>query len=151
MGIAIDSQEGGSMASSAHIQWVSKGQFIGTDSSKHSVVMSTQDEENGVGMKPSDMLLVALGGCTSVDIVNILKKKRQRLTGLEVAISGEQDPDPPWTFHRIHVVYTLRGRGLSEKAVADAIKLSEDKYCSVKATLDKDVEIHTEYRIVEEE
>jgi putative redox protein len=138
------------MASSARIQWVSKGQFIGTDSSKHSVVMSTQDEENGVGMKPSDMLLVALGGCSSVDVVNILRKKRQHLTGLEVDITGEQDPDPPWAFRKIRVVYILRGRGLSEKAVADAIKLSGDKYCSVKATLAQSVEIRTEYRIVEE-
>jgi putative redox protein len=139
------------MPGKAHIQWVTKGQFVGTDSSKHSVVMSSQNEENGVGMKPSDMLLVALGGCSSIDIVNILHKKRQRLTGLEIEISGKQDPDPPWAFRNIHIMYTLRGRGLSEKAVADAIKLSEDKYCSVKATLDKAVEICTEYHIIEEE
>jgi len=138
------------MASNVHIQWVSKSQFTATDSSKHSVVMSTQDEENGVGMKPSELLLVALGGCSSVDVVNILRKKRQHLTGLEIEISGEQDPDPPWPFRKIQVVYTLRGRGLSEKAVSDAIKLSEDKYCSVKATLNKSVDIHTEYRIIEE-
>ena len=68
------------MAGKAHIQWISKGHFVGTDSTKHSVVMSMQDEENGVGMKPSDMLLVALGGCSSIDLVNILRKKRQRLT-----------------------------------------------------------------------
>ena len=138
------------MAGKAHIQWVSKGQFIATDSSKHSVVMSMQNEENAVGMKPSDLLLVALGGCSSVDVVNILKKKRQRLTGLEVEVSGEQDSDPPWTFRSIQVTYIVRGRDLSEKAVADAIKLAEDKYCSVKATLSNAVEIHTEYRIVED-
>jgi putative redox protein len=139
------------MAGKASIQWVSKGQFVGTDSTKHSVVISTQDEENAVGMKPSDMLLVALGGCTSVDLVNILRKKRQHLTGLEIEITGEQDPDPPWAFRRIWMTYIVRGRGLPEKAVADAIRLSSEKYCSVKATLDKKVEIHTEYRIVEEE
>jgi putative redox protein len=115
------------------------------------VVMSMQNEENAVGMKPSDMLLVALGGCTSIDMVNILRKKRQRLTGLEIEISGEQDSDPPWAFRSIHVMYTVRGHGLSEKAVADAIGLAENKYCSVKASLDKAVEVHTEYRIVEEE
>jgi putative redox protein len=135
----------------AHIQWVSKGQFIGTDSTKHSVVMSMQNEENAVGMKPSDMLLVALGGCTGIDVVNILNKKRQRLTGLEIEISGEQDSDPPWTFRKIQVMYTVRGRGLSEKAVADSITLSEEKYCSVKASLDKSVEIHTQFQIVEDE
>ena len=139
------------MPGKANIQWVSKGQFVGTDSTKHSVVMSMQDEENGVGMKPSDMLLVALGGCSSIDLVNILRKKRQRLTGMEIEITGEQDPDPPWTFRKISMMYTLRGRGLSEKAVADAIRLSAEKYCSVKASLDESVEVHSEYRIVEEE
>ena len=139
------------MAGKTRVQWVTKGQFVGTDSTKHSVVISTQDEENGVGVKPSDLLLVALGGCSGVDVVQILQKKRQRLTGLEVEISGEQDANPPWTFRKIGVTYIVRGRGLSEKAVADAIRLAEDKYCSVKATLDKSVEIHSEYRIVEEE
>ena len=139
------------MAGKAHIQWVNKGQFIGTDSTKHSVVMSMQNEENAIGMKPSDMLLVALGGCSSIDLVNILTKKRQRFTGLEIEISGEQDPDPPWTFRKIEMMYTVRGRGLSEKAVADAIRLSADKYCSVKASLDKSVEVQSEYRIIEDE
>jgi putative redox protein len=137
------------VAGKAYIQWVSKGQFVGTDSSKHSVVMSTQDPDNGVGMKPSDMLLVALGGCSCVDIVNILKKKRQTLLSLEVEVAAEQDPDPPWAFRTVRITYTLAGRGLSEKAVVDAIRLSEDKYCSVKATLDKAIEIQSEYRIVE--
>jgi putative redox protein len=144
-------EKGDIMAGKTLIQWVSKGQFIGTDSTKHSVVMSMQNEENAIGMKPSDMLLVALGGCSSIDLVNILKKKRQRLTGLEIELNGEQDPDPPWTFRKIEMMYTVRGRGLSEKAVADAIRLSADKYCSVKASLDKSIEVHTEYRIVEDE
>jgi len=138
------------MGSTVHVQWVSKSRFIAVDSSKHSVVMSTQDEENGIGMKPSDLLLVALGGCSSVDVVNILRKKRQHLTALEVEVSGEQEPDPPWPFKKIHMVYTFRGRALSEKAVSDAIRLSEEKYCSVKATLNKVVDIHSEYRIIEE-
>ena len=138
------------MAAKALIQWVSKGQFIATDSTKHSVVMSMQNEENAVGMKPSDMLLVALGGCSSIDLVNILRKKRQHLTGLEIEIIGEQDPNPPWTFRKIEMIYTVRGLDLSEKAVASAIRLSADKYCSVKASLDKSIEVHMEYRIVEE-
>ena len=139
------------MPGKAHIQWVSKGQFVGTDSTKHSVVISRQDEENAVGMKPSDLLLVALGGCTSIDMVNILHKKRQKLTSLEIEIHGEQDPNPPWAFRKIQVMYTVRGRGLSDKAVADAISLAEGKYCSVKASLDKSVELQTEYQIVEDE
>jgi putative redox protein len=139
------------MAASAHVQWVSKGRFVGTDGHKHSIVMSTQDEENGIGMKPSELLLVALGGCSSVDVVGILQKKRQALTGLEVEITAEQEEEPPWCFCKINVTYHVRGRGLSDKAVADAIRLSEEKYCSVRATLDKSVEVHTEYRIIEDE
>jgi putative redox protein len=139
------------MAASAHVQWVSKGRFVGADGHKHSIVMSSQDEENGIGMKPSDLLLVALGGCSSVDVVSILQKKRQALTGLEVELTAEQEPEPPWCFRKINITYHVRGRGLSEKAVADAIHLAEDKYCSVRATLDKSVEVHTEYRIAEDE
>lgn len=139
------------MAGKALLQWVSKGQFVGTDSSKHSVVISSQDQENGVGMKPSDLLLVSMGGCSAIDVVKILHKKRQRLTGLEIEVMGEQDPEPPWAFHKIQITYVVHGRGLSEKAVAHAIKLSEDKYCSVKATLSGAVEVRSDYRIVEDE
>jgi putative redox protein len=133
------------------IKWVEKRQFIGVDSSNHSVVMSSQDEDNGIGMRPSDLLLVALGGCTAYDVVSILEKKRQKLTGFEVAVTGEQDEDPPWTYRRVHLRCTLRGKGLREKAVQDAIALSEEKYCSVAATLRGVAAITYDYTIVEEE
>ena len=139
------------MAKTVHVTWVQKRQFVGSDSSKHSVVMSSQDEENGSGMKPSDLLLVGLGGCTGYDVVDILLKKRQQLTGLEVVVTGEQDADPPWPYRKIHVHYILHGKGLREKAVQDAIALSEEKYCSVAATVRGVAEIANEYTIVEEE
>ena len=132
------------------VRWLEKLQFVGTDSSKHSVVLSSQDDENGVGMKPSELMLVALGGCSAYDVVNILTKKRKKLTGLEVSVSAEQLPDPPWTFVKIHMSYRLRGRDLTEKAVQDAIKLSKDKYCSVGATLSTRAEITYDYVIEEE-
>jgi len=133
----------------AKITWFGGKQFVGVDSSKHAVVMSTQDEANATGMKPSDLLLVALAGCTAVDVVNILEKKRQDLQGLEINIKGEQDQEPPWTFRRIEIEYVLQGRGLKEKAVADAIRLSEEQYCSVSATVKGVAEVVTSYRIVE--
>ena len=139
------------MAKTVHVTWVQKRQFVGSDSSKHSVVMSSQDEENGSGMKPSDLLLVGLGGCTGYDVVDILLKKRQQLTGLEVVVTGEQDADPPWPYRKIHVHYILHGKGLREKAVQDAIALSEEKYCSVAATVRGVAEIANEYTIVEED
>ena len=132
------------------VRWLEKLQFVGTDSTKHSVVMSAPDEENGVGMKPSELMLVSLGGCTAYDVVNILTKKRQKLTGLEVSVSSEQQPDPPWTFTHIHLVYRVRGRGLSEKAVKDAVELSKTRYCSVGVTLARALDVTYDI-IIEEE
>jgi len=139
------------MAKTVRVRWVEKRQFVGTDSSKHTVVMSSQDAENGTGISPSQLLMVALGGCTAYDVVDILHKKRQRLTGLEITVTGEQDPDPPWTYRKIHVQYVVQGKGLRDKAVHDAIELSEQKYCSVAATLRGAAEITYDYTIVEEE
>lgn len=138
------------MAKTIQVKWVDKRQFVGTDNSKHSVVMSSQDEENGTGMSPSQLLLVALGGCTAYDVVNILEKKRQRLTGLEITVTGEQESDPPWPYRKIHVDYLFRGKDLDEKAVRDAIELSEEKYCSVAATLRATAEITYDYTVVDE-
>jgi len=138
------------MAKTVDVTWVDKLQFVGTDNTKHSVVMSSQDDDNGMGMSPSSLLLVALGGCTSYDIVSILKKKRQKLTGLEVSVTGEQEEDPPWTYRKVHVHYKVTGKGLSEKAVADAITLSEERYCSVAATVRGSAEITFDYEIVDD-
>ncbi|MEE8390772.1 MAG: OsmC family protein [Anaerolineae bacterium] len=138
------------MTKTARVKWVEKKQFVGTDDSKHSVVMSSQDEENGTGMSPSQLLLVALGGCTAYDVVGILEKKRQQLTGLEITVTSEQEADPPWTYRKFHIHYQVRGKGLKEKAVHDAIEISEQKYCSVAATLRGAAEVTTDYTIIED-
>jgi putative redox protein len=137
------------VASEVNLTWVQKKQFVGTDSSKHSVVISSQDQENGTGMKPSDLLLLSLAACSAYDVVNILVKKKLNLTGLAVNVAGEQEPDPPWPFHRITMEFVVRGTGLTDKAVANAIHLSESKYCSVAATLRPAAEIITSYQIIE--
>lgn len=131
------------------VKWIDNGRFVGLDSSKHSVVMSTQDEENGTGCKPSELLVLALGGCRAVDIVGILRKKRQELSGFEANLTAVQDPDPPWTFREIQIEYVFRGRGLSSAAIERAIELSHNKYCSVGATLRPSVKITHSYRIEE--
>jgi putative redox protein len=131
------------------VKWTGDMQFVGVDSSKHSVVMSSQDEDNGTGMKPSELLLVSLAGCSAVDVVNILKKKRQDLRGVEVNVLGQHSEEFPRPFVRIEVEYVVSGQGLSEKAVADAIRLSEEKYCSVSATVRGVAEVESSYRIVE--
>lgn len=136
------------MASSL-VRWTGGQTYIGTDSTQHSVVLSTPAD--GVGMKPSELLLVALSACSAVDVVDILTKKRITLTGLEISASAEQEADPPWTFTKIHLVYKLRGKGLTEKAVEQAISLSEEKYCSVAATVRGKAEISYTYEFSNEE
>jgi putative redox protein len=130
----------------ATVKWITGKQFVGTDSTNHSVQISTPDE--GTGMKPSELLLVALASCTAVDIVEILSKKRMLLEQLEISVTSEQDQEPPWTFRKIHMHFKLGGANLTEKAVAQAIELSEDKYCSVAATLRGKAVITTEYEII---
>jgi putative redox protein len=129
------------------VKWIGGKQFVGVDSTNHSVVLSTPDE--GIGIKPSELLLIAVASCTAVDVVEILTKKRMELSYLEITTSGEQDQDPPWTFRKIHVHYRLGGQNLTEKSVAQAIQLSEEKYCSVAATVRATAEISTDFEIIE--
>jgi len=135
------------MANNTVLRWIPDGKrFVATDSTGHSVVLSTTDE--GIGMKPSELILSALSGCSSVDVVDILQKKRTPLTSLEVRTTAEQDQDPPWTFRKIHIHFIVRGEGLTEKNVAQAIELSHEKYCSVAATLSGKAEITTSFEIL---
>ena len=132
-----------------NVNWIGGKQFVGVDSSRHSVVLSTQDAENGTGMKPSELLLIALASCTAVDVVEILSKKRTPLSRLDIRVQGEQDPQPPWPFRHVHLHYTLGGAGLTDKSVQQAIHLSESKYCSVAATMRGVAEITTSFQILE--
>ncbi len=134
--------------STSKITWYGGAKFVGTDSTNHSVVISTPGE--GVGMKPSELLLVALASCTAVDVVEILAKKRTPLESLEISASGEQDADPPWAFRKVHLNYVVKGAGLTPKNVEAAIALSEEKYCSVAATIRGVAEITTSFEILPE-
>jgi putative redox protein len=134
--------------SQVKVKWVEGKQFVGTDSTSHSLVMSSSQE--GTGLNPSDLLLLGLGGCIGVDVIIILEKKRQEVTDLEITIAGEQEPEPPWTFRRIEIEYLLRGRGLKEEAVRRAIQLSEEKYCSIGATISGVAEIASSFQIRDE-
>ena len=130
------------------VHWLKDNHFVGTDSNNHSVVLSGQ--KDGIGVSPSETLLIALASCSSVDVVEILKKKRKKLTLLEVTASGERDPDPPWAYRKIHVKYRLGGQGLTDKAVEQAIKLSQEKYCSVAATVRGVADLSWEFEIIED-
>ncbi len=137
------------MSGQTVLRWLPGGnRFVSTDSTGHSVVLATPDEN--AGMKPSELILSALAGCASVDVVDILAKKRTPLTHLEVQVSAEQDADPPWTFRKIYVKFLVKGEGLTEKIVEQAIQLSEEKYCSVAATLRGKADIITSFEILED-
>jgi putative redox protein len=129
-----------------NVKWIGGKSFVGIDSTNHSVVLSTK--EDGVGVKPSEMLLVALAACSSVDVVEILQKKRLTMTGLEVSAHGEQEPDPPWTYRKIHLHYKITGQDITSKDAEQAIHLSEEKYCSVAATVKGKATITTDFEIV---
>jgi putative redox protein len=111
-------------------------------------VISTEAPRDESGFKPTDLLLLALAGCTSVDVVGILQKKRQGLSSLEVDLRGEQEADPPCAFRWIGMHFRLQGTALTPEGVRQAVELAEGKYCSVAASLRPGVEIRTTFEIV---
>ncbi len=127
------------------VKWIEGKRFIGVDSTQHSVVLSSVDE--GIGSKPSDLLLIAVASCSAIDVVDILMKKRMQLSSLVISTSSEQDPNPPWTFRKIHLHFCLGGKNLTEKGVAQAIQLAVEKYCSVAATIRDTAEITFDFEI----
>ena len=128
------------------VQWISGKNFIGVDSTSHSVVLSAED--HGIGVKPSEMLLVALSSCTAVDVVGIMEKKREPLSFLEIITTGERDSEPPWPYRKINLHYRVKGKTLTESSVEQAIRLSQEKYCSVAATVRGVAEITTSFEIL---
>lgn len=127
------------------MKWTGGQQFLATDKVGHVVVTDSE----GQGFKPPDLLLVSLVGCAGIDVVRILEKKRQRVTGIEVSVSKEHAPDPPWSIYRIDIRWVVRGYDLKEKAVQDAVRLAEEGYCSVSASLIS--EIINDIRVINEE
>jgi putative redox protein len=130
------------------IKWLEQRRFVGIDSTDHGIVIASAGTDGKIGAKPSDLLLLALGSCTAYDVVGILEKKRKQLAGLEVLVSAEQDADPPWAFRSFHLHYIVKGKGLTDKIVSEAIELSEEKYCCVAATLRPGSPISYDFEIV---
>ena len=119
----------------ASIKWIGEERFVATGPSGHAITIDS-DRASNTAPGPMELLLLALGACTATDVVSILKKKRQKLESLEVICSGERAPEPPKVWTKLEVLYRLRG-ALDENAVKRAIELSEQKYCSVSAMLQK--------------
>ena len=130
----------------ATVRWAGEQKFIAVSPSGHTLAMDS-DRNSNTGPGPMELLLMALGACTATDIVIILEKKRQKLVSLEVLCSGERAPEPPQVWTKLEILFRLSGK-LEESGVRQAIQLSEEKYCSVSATLRKSAELTWRYEIL---
>jgi putative redox protein len=135
--------------SKATIHFAGNDFFVGITPSGHAQTIET-DSSRGSAATPMELLLLALGGCTGVDVISILQKKRQQVTDYRIEVKGERREDFPRSYTQLFVKHILRGHDLSEQAVASAIELSDRKYCSVAATLRGSAKIVTSYEITED-
>lgn len=127
-----------------HLNWNPEQEFTLQDNDNHQIIMKKPK-----GVSASDLLPMALIGCSSHDVVSILGKQKQELLELIVSADATQDDDPPWRFRKIHIHYKVIGRGIDPEKVGKAILLSEEKYCSVYVTLRDAVEITHDFEVVE--
>jgi len=130
----------------ARLRYAAGEAFVAESQSGHAIVTSFAHDKV-VAPTPMELLLIALGGCTGADVVGILEKKRQRVTGYEIEVRGERRAEHPRIYTRIEVVHRVRGHNIDPKAVAHAVELSETKYCSVSAMLGASAEIVMRYEI----
>lgn len=133
----------------ARVKWIEGVSFIGESETGHAVVMDGAPENGGrnIGMRPMELLLIGMGGCTSFDVVTILKKARQPIVDCVAEISAERSAEIPKVFTKIHVHFVVTGDGLNENQVERAVKLSAEKYCSASIMLGKSVDITHDFEI----
>ena len=136
------------MAPSVTIEWERDLRFTATNERNESMIMDATDAEGRpAGITPMELLLMALGGCTGIDVVLILKKQRQKLERLTLNVTGRRREEEPRYYEQIHVEYVLKGSGLDEKKLQRAIQLSEEKYCSISVMLKNKAKITSSYKI----
>ncbi len=135
------------------MSWAGNAAFVGESSSGHKVVMDGPPEGGGrdLGPRPMEMLLLGTGGCSSYDVVSILKKARQNVSACEVVISSERADSEPKVFTKIHIHFKISGTSLKEKQVERAVSLSAEKYCSASIMLGATAEITHDYEMFEVE
>jgi putative redox protein len=133
------------MTMEARVTWVEDRRFVGLASSGHAIVVDGSAEK--AGSSPMELVLMGLVGCTAYDVLTILQKKRQAVSGLQVSARAERAEEPPRVYTAIDVEYVVQGRDVKPKAVEDAIRLSKEKYCSASIMLEKTAHITTSYRI----
>jgi putative redox protein len=136
----------------ARASWVEGMAFMGEAGSGHAVVMDGAPEYGGrnIGIRPMEMLLIGLAGCTGFDVVQILKKGRENVTGCEVEVEAERATEDPKVFTKIHIAYRVTGRGLSQAKAERAVTLSKEKYCSASIMLGATAEMSTSLEVIDE-
>ena len=136
----------------ARVQWLDGRAFVGESGSGHAVVMDGAPESGGrnVGVRPMEMLLLGLGGCTAFDIVMILERMREKVTGLDIALEAERAGEDPKVFTHVKLIYKVTGRNLKPANVERAVNLSAEKYCSASAMFEKTAKIEHSFEIIEE-
>lgn len=135
----------------ARIKWIEGVSFAGQSESGHTVVMDGPPDSGGknLGVRPMEMLLLGMGGCTAFDIVHILRKSRQPISDCVAEVDAARADTDPKVFTRIHVHFIVSGKGLDPKRVDQAIKLSAEKYCSASIMLGKVADVTHDFEIVE--
>ncbi|MES9856573.1 MAG: OsmC family protein [Sedimenticola sp.] len=135
----------------ARVKWVEGAMMVGESGSGHAVVMDGPPDSGGrdMGVRPMEMLLLGLGGCTQFDVVHILRKGRHQVSLCEVDLEAERADTEPKIFTKIHVHFTISGPGLTEKTVERAVKLSAEKYCSASLMLGEVADITHDFELVE--
>ena len=134
------------------VRWSGEGMsFLAETGSNHLVTMDGAPDGGGRNLapRPMEMVLLGTGGCSAYDVVVILKKSGQEVTGCEVKLSAERAPADPKVFTKIHMHWTVRGRGLKRNLVEHAVRLSHEKYCSATAMLSKTAEVTRDFEIIE--
>lgn len=137
----------------ARVKWVEQATFVAESGSGHAVVMDGPPDMGGrnLGVRPMEMLLLGMGGCTAFDVIHILKKGRQQVTDCVADLEAERADEDPKIFTKIHVHFMVKGKELDEKRVARAVELSAEKYCSASIMLaNGGVEISHDYEIIQE-
>ena len=135
----------------ARVKWLDHMSFVGESGSGHSVVLDGSPEHGGrnLGVRPMEMVLIGLGGCTAFDVVLMLQKSRQNVLDVEVSLDAERSEEVPQVFTLIKAHFLITGKGLSEKHVERAVTLSAEKYCSATKMLEKTAQIDYTWEIVE--
>jgi len=123
----------------AEIKWVGDAMFLGESGSGHAIIMDGPPDHGGrnMGVRPMEMLLLGVGGCSSFDVVDILKKSRQNVTGCHTKLEAERADAVPAVFTKLHIHFVVSGKDLKEKQVERAVSLSAEKYCSASIMLGK--------------